>query len=105
MVSHKQLSSAVRASKRIFEDMSSILVLHFCEMLDLAPAGYETFSVLEDKPPSPDGGGLLWPSLKTCSFYSSVLRLLGSNPYSGRCSVDHSRHSPSMSRVSEYHMI
>ena len=28
-------------------------------MLDLAPAGYEPFAVLEDKPLSPDGGGVM----------------------------------------------
>ena len=43
----------------------AILVLHFCEVLDSTPTGYELLAGLEDKPPSRDdhskkvqGGGL-----------------------------------------------
>ena len=48
MVSRKQLSSVVRASKYSFEVVSSNLVLHFFEIPDGAFAGYEPFSGLED---------------------------------------------------------
>ena len=85
--------------------IAAILVLHFCEVLDSTPTGYELLAGLEDKPPSRDDhskkvqGG--WVIIEHC--VSSITPSSGTwvqiSPMVISFSFHHSRRSPSMSNV------